>query len=195
MSAQVLRFEPRPRAAPVPDDALLAACVAGDHEALGELYDRHHRAVWRFLGRVLGPGTPEIDDLVQSTFEQVWRGAVRFDGRAQVKSWIIGIAYNLARRHMRSGARRRAAMRTLATEAPASSAPEGRWQDRLLLEKLQVALQDLKPDLRATFVLCELEELSGTEVAAALNVRPGTVWRRLHEARKKLRAALEGGAP
>jgi RNA polymerase sigma-70 factor (ECF subfamily) len=45
-------------------------------------------------------------------------------------------------------------------------------------------------DLRAAFILCDLEEMSGADAAATLDVRPGTLGRRLFEARRALRAAV-----
>jgi RNA polymerase sigma-70 factor (ECF subfamily) len=53
------------------------------------------------------------------------------------------------------------------------------------------ALAELPFDLRSAFVLCDLEEMSGADAAAALDVRPGTLGRRLFEARRALRAAVE----
>jgi DNA-directed RNA polymerase specialized sigma24 family protein len=41
-----------------------------------------------------------------------------------------------------------------------------------------------------TFVLCDLEEIPGVEVARTLRVPEGTIWRRLHVARKRIRSAL-----
>ena len=55
------------------------------------------------------------------------------------------------------------------------------------------ALSALPPILRETFVLCELEDVPGPEAARALGVREGTLWWRLHEARRRLRAAVDGG--
>jgi RNA polymerase sigma-70 factor (ECF subfamily) len=43
-------------------------------------------------------------------------------------------------------------------------------------------------------VLCDLEQVPGVEVARALGVPEGTIWRRLHVARKAVRAAVEGNA-
>lgn len=181
-----------PSAEQVSDAALVAVCAAGDQAALAVLYDRHHAQVWRFLGRLLGPGCADIDDMVQSTFVEVWRSAPRFEARSQVRSWILGISHNLARRHMRDGTRKRAAMSALKDVSAQSFEPESAWQDRLLLERLEAALQQLSPPLRAVFVLCDLEELKGVEAARVLGVRQGTVWRRLHDARKHLRRALQG---
>lgn len=198
MSAKVIPLSPREPARDVdePEDIdLLGACAAGDRDALGALYDRHQAVLWRFLTRLLGPGTPEVDDLVQATFLEVWRSAPRFRGDAAVRTWILGIGQNLARKQMRDRGRRRAALDRLGELAESSVTPEGRWQDRLLVERMQVALQTLSPELRSAFVLCDVEGLKGVEAARVLSVRPGTLWRRLHDARKRLRRALEGGTP
>ncbi len=173
------------------DAALLAGCASGDIAALGAIYDRFHMDVWRFCSRLLSPSSPELDDLVQSTFLEVWRSASNFKGRSSVKSWVFGIANNLARHHIRKESRRRSAMALLA-EAPKPTGDTGKVaEDRLMLDRLNVALRKLPHDQRVAFVMCELEELKGVEAAKALGVRPGTLWRRLHEARKALKKALE----
>lgn len=175
------------------DADLLADCAGGDEDALAALFDRHHATVWRFIGRLLNPATPEIDDLVQSTFIEVWKSAPRFGGRSEVRTWILGIAYNVSRRQIRSEKRRRIAMQRLAEIEREPHLPEPAWQDRLMLERLQAALQSLSPELRTAYVMCELEGAKGVDAARALGVRPGTMWRRLHDAKKRLRRALEGG--
>lgn len=175
------------------DEELLGACAAGDRDALGVLYDRHAKVLLGFLNRVLSPGAPEVDDIVQTTFIEAWRGAPRFNGKSAVRTWILAIGHNLARRHLRDRGRRQAAMDRWATIADRAVCPEGRWQDQLVLERMQAALQTLPPDLRVAFVLCDIEGLKGVEAAEVIGVRPGTLWRRLHDARKRLREALEGG--
>ena len=54
------------------------------------------------------------------------------------------------------------------------------------------AITALPVALREAFVLVYLEGIPGSEVAALLEVREGTIWDRLHEARARLRVALEG---
>ena len=63
-----------------------------------------------------------------------------------------------------------------------------------MMERLSAALDALPHDLRVAFVLCDVEEVPGVEAARALGVRQGTMWRRLHDARKRLRDML-GGRP
>jgi RNA polymerase sigma factor (sigma-70 family) len=57
------------------------------------------------------------------------------------------------------------------------------------------AIAALKPHLREAFVMYEIEGLDGAEIAAILRCPPGTVRRRLHQARQEIEAALglDGG--
>ena len=75
---------------------------------------------------------------------------------------------------------------------PASSAPpDDAIQARQLLALISEAQRQLPHDLRVVFVMCDLEDVPGAEGARILGLREGTLWRRLHEARKALRAGLE----
>ena len=63
-----------------------------------------------------------------------------------------------------------------------------------MLQRLQAGFDELPPDLRTVFSLCDLEGMRGVDVARALRVPEGTVWRRLHSARVRLRARMDGRA-
>ena len=73
--------------------------------------------------------------------------------------------------------------------------PDEATRKREFALHLQRALAELPRGLREAFVMCDLEEVPGVEAAAVLGVREGTLWWRLSEARKTLRAALEGMSP
>ena len=60
------------------------------------------------------------------------------------------------------------------------------------MSRLLAGYEKLPPELRTVFALCDLEGMRGVEVARALRVPQGTIWRRLHEARLRLRAIMEG---
>ncbi len=177
---------------PMSDEALLAACAVGEEAALGLLYDRHSKPLSRFVSRVaLGPGS-DVEDLVQCTFIEVWKSAARFHGKGTVRSWIFGIGANVSRHYIRSEVRRRFAMDSL-SERPCAKTlrPDERVETAQMVDKLSGALRRLSHDQRVAFVLCDIEDMSGVEAARTLGVRQGTLWRRLHDARKKLRADLE----
>jgi RNA polymerase sigma-70 factor (ECF subfamily) len=190
-----LRRPEAPRAAPeLSDEALLASCGVGDPAALGALFDRHHEAVYRLISRLLRAEPTETDDLVQLTFLAVWKSARGYRGKGSVKSFLFGIAANTVRRHFRATRRRLDALAD-PPPAPAPGTPEDAAVTAQHLRRLAAALDELPHDLRAAYVLCDLEDLPGAEAARILDIREGTLWRRLHEARRALREAIEGGGP
>ena len=191
------RDEQRAAVSDISDEALLAACGVGDTAALGALFDRHHEAVYRLLSRLLRTEPVEIDDLVQLTFLEAWRVAKKYSGRGAVRSYLYGIAANTVRHHIRGAARRRAALADVPTPAPAGT-PDTAAMHAQQVHRLAEALDELPHDLRAAYVLCDLEDVPGVEAARVLGIRAGTLWRRLHEARRALRDAIDdddGGTP
>jgi RNA polymerase sigma-70 factor (ECF subfamily) len=192
MTVRLLASPLPPRESPS-DEALLAACAAGDPSALATLFERHQLRIRRFASRMLGGR--DAEDVVQSTFLVAWERARRFRGDASVFEWLLGISAHQARRVRRMESRRRLAMRALGREPQRPVAPP---HDALArdesLARLRAAVDSLPHHLRAVFLLCEVEDLSGVEVARALGLPAGTVWRRLHQARARLRAALEEDA-
>lgn len=179
-----------PRSTTREDVELVRACAQGDQLALAELHRRFAAQLWRFLSRLLGDAQ-EIEDLVQATFIDVWRGAGAFRGESAVKSWIFGIAHNKARRLIRGYGRRRAFL-DLLTFLPQSPAPaiDDQTNDRRILERVAELLGTLSPEQRSAFVMVDLEGITTVEAARVLSLRPGTLRRRLFDARRRLKKAL-----
>jgi RNA polymerase sigma factor (sigma-70 family) len=174
------------------DEALLASCGVGDPAALGALFDRHHQAVYRLISRLLRTEPGETDDLVQTTFMAAWKSAKGYKGQGSVKSFLFGIAANTVRRHFRTTRRRLDAYAGFPEPVP-GGAPDEAAVRAQQVKRLAAALDELPLDLRAAYVLCDVEDLPGAEAARILDVRAGTLSRRLHEARRALREAIEGG--
>ena len=176
------------------DHVLVAACAMHDSAAMAELFDRYCEAVHRFLSRLAGTSRADVDDMVHTTFLEALRSAGRFRGQSSVKTWLFGIAANVGRHHIRGEVRRRSFLRAWGErEMAATRAPDAVVEHREAVERVSEALARLPFDWRAAFVLCDLEGMSGADAAAVLDVRPGTLGRRLFEARRALRAAVEGG--
>jgi RNA polymerase sigma-70 factor (ECF subfamily) len=176
------------------DTALLERGARGDAEALGELFDRHHRSVYNFLGRLLGAQSSDLDDAVQSTFLEACRSVSRFRGQSAVSTWLFGIAANVARHQVRSRLRRQTLAEAL-VQAPTSATrqPDAEAERHQLVDRMTAAIHALPHDLRVVFVLCDVEEVRGAEAARALGVPEGTLWRRLHAARKALQRQVIDG--
>ncbi len=196
-----LRRAPAPPRDPLPvtdppsvsDEALVAACALGEHTALGVLFDRHHRMVYGFLSRLAGTDERDLEDLVQATFLQALRAAKKFRGDAAVTTWLCGIASNVVRHHVRSEVRRKTFTTKLASVPRRPATEPGAIVERdQLVQRVRAAVDALPEKQRVVYVMCELQELPGVEVARVLDLREGTVWRLLYQARVALRAALEG---
>jgi RNA polymerase sigma-70 factor, ECF subfamily len=171
-------------------DAELSSADADDLSQLGRLYDEHHTAVYAFARRFVGEEAAW--DLVHDTFLTLPKVLPRWNGASAIRTFIIGIAVNHARHHVRSSARRRRALAEFAAEPERSSgSPEREAEQQRLSQLLLRALDGLSFEHRSVFVLCEVEERSSTEVAQILAIPEGTVRTRLFHARQKLRSALE----
>ena len=194
MANRLIPFRREGRFEELSDDDLIASCARGSGTALEELFQRHGDRVHHVLARIGFIDRRDLDDMVQATFIEVQRSAGRFDGRAAVGTWIVGIALNLARHHIRGESRRRSAMNAVAERHPKHDGrgPDDQAASRQLLARLQAGFEELPHDLRTVFALCDLEGMRGVDVARTLRVPEGTIWRRLHEARVRLRARMNG---
>jgi RNA polymerase sigma factor (sigma-70 family) len=193
MKSNVIPFRQKIAETPaqMSDEALLAACAVGEMSALGLLFDRYHTAVHRFLDGLLGSYRRDLDDVVQATFLEVFRAAGKFHRKSQVKTWILGVASNVARHHTRHETRRSRWVAAFA-EQPESTPerPDEIAERRDNQRQLQEALSLLTHEHRVVLVMCDVEGLRGVDVAEALEIPEGTMWRRLHDARKALRVAF-----
>jgi RNA polymerase sigma-70 factor (ECF subfamily) len=173
------------------DGDLVDRMAAGDRDALGALFDRYHRSLFGFLARAYGARDAEIDDLVQTTFLEAFRAARRFRGTSSPRTWLFAIGSNVAKMHRRATQRRERAHQKLA-DLPehVSAALDAKLADQRALACIEVALDELPHDLRIAYVMCVLEDVPADEAARALDVARGTIWRRVHEARQRLRAAI-----
>ena len=175
----------------VADEELVRQVAKGHNESLGLLFDRYHRPLRRFLSR-LGIATSDLDDLVQQTFLEVPRAAGRFQPDRSVKGWLFGLAAFVVKRHRRSLmriARKIAAFsrEPFAKEPPTPSEMVGEEES---VRRASEALDKLSKKKRDVFVMVVIERLPGEAVAQALRIPVGTVWTRLHHARRELRALL-----
>jgi RNA polymerase sigma-70 factor (ECF subfamily) len=171
---------------PVSDATLMSRLAGGESGALGELYDRYHAGIRRFVARATA-GAEDVDDLVHATFLAAAKSADRYDGRPCCRPWLIGIAAQLVRRRRQAFGRLRTMLASLAGVRAGSVDPRPALHAR---EDLQRALAALSEGKRLTLLMAEVEGLTCPEIAEALGIPVGTVWTRLHAARRELRRAL-----
>lgn len=171
-------------------DELIARLQRAEPSAVGEVYDAHHAAVRAFAKRLLGDAT-SAEDLVHEVFLSLPKATRQFRGDSSIRTFLISIAVNHARHHVRAAVRRRRAISAYG-ELPASTSqdPEQDARRRELAALLTRALDDLPIEQRVAFVLCEVEERSARETASIVGAPEATVRTRLFHAKRKLREAL-----
>lgn len=184
------------------DGELVDRARAGFEDAFRLLVDRHGRAVYNLLARMLrDPALAE--DLAQETFLRAFTHLSSFDPRYKFSNWVLRIAHNLAIDALR---RRRGSevvsLDSTEGERPplVDSIPDARAEDgpaRLergdLAEALARAMDRLRPEYRQLVVLRYQEELSYEEIVEVTGLPLGTVKSFLHRARKEMAQALEAG--
>jgi RNA polymerase sigma-70 factor, ECF subfamily len=177
-----------------------ADAPAGPAGRFERMFDAHHDAIWRTLRR-LGVPDAQVDDATQRVFIVAASklGAIRIGEEGR---FLYGVAVRIASEQRRRDPARRevydeSALASLGDDAPG---PE----ERLLADEARHALDgvlaELSDDLRAVFVLVELEELTVGEVSTILGLAGGTAASRLRRAReeftraaRRMRARLDHG--
>jgi RNA polymerase sigma-70 factor (ECF subfamily) len=163
-----------------------------DPELFEVIFDRHFDVVRVYVQRRLGQADGE--EVAATAFEWAFAHRDRFDDStfSSARPWLIGIANNLVRRHVRQlEVRRRHLPISIALDR---SVPEPSLDGLVALEQrpvLRNALEALSLDDRETFLLVVLAELPYREVAQTLGVPVGTVRSRVSRARARLRELLD----
>jgi RNA polymerase sigma-70 factor (ECF subfamily) len=172
-----------------------------DPEALRSVVDEHARRLYR-AARGMGYSQSDAEDLVQDVFVTFIESIDRFEGRAQVGTWLFGIL------HHKSQERRRSVVREELHD-PIDQVFEshfdarGSWirppttPDRhVSAQQAGHAIQDclggLSPVQREVFQLRQVEELSAAEVCKISGHTITHIGVLFHRARMKLRECLEG---
>jgi RNA polymerase sigma-70 factor (ECF subfamily) len=183
-----------------PESGLVPAASTDAPRSFEAVYRAHARTVSRWASRLLGPGG-DCEDVVQEVFIVVRRKLSAYDGRVEITTWL----YEITVRVVQDWRRRRRWWSWVTGRGPSPSrgrpqeppalpgggahdpVPRLEGRERVLL--LYKILDGLGEASRTTFILYELEGLSGERVAEITGTRLGTVWVRLTRAR---RAFIEG---
>ena len=128
----------------------------------------------------------EVDDIVQEVFLVAHRRGGFIPGAARPTTWLAEIALRVsssARRRQRRS-REDADVQTVADAVSSARSPGEQAETAEALRRVQQALEVLDEAKRAVFILFELEGESCESIAAGLGIPVGTVYSRLHKARK-----------
>ncbi len=151
--------------------------------------------------------TIEAEDLVQETFLAALKSRDRFAGECSERTWLVSILRHKICDHLRAKSRHpQVDLATRDEDAGVNDVDESLvWLHesaaecvgparRMELQEFRAALEQALGNLPAriaqVFLLYEIEEFSGHEICAALNISESNLWVMLHRARTHLRKAL-----
>jgi len=181
---------------------LVVGLQAGDAAAYRRFVEENSASVYNLALKLLGD-EQEAEDVLQETFLSAFRAIDRFEGRSKLSTWLYRVAYNASLMHLR----KRQRMTTFSLdqhygdEEQSSLVPGNLlvdWSavpdDHLLTaearQEMDRAIAQLPESLRSTFVLRDIQGLSGAETAEILGITVQAVKNRLHRARLNLRDHL-----
>ncbi|GHS88276.1 DNA-directed RNA polymerase sigma-70 factor [Actinomycetota bacterium] len=175
----------------LPDFELLAKARA-DPALLGLIYERHSRAVYRFLAR--RTGTAAAEDLLGEVFVVAVATRLRVQPHESGSAlpWLYGIATNITRSYLRRSGARSLAVDVADVDWDAIDARLDAGARRV---ELREALSALNEGERDVLLLVAWEGLSPTEAAQALGLTPETARKRLQRARARAQASLDQMTP
>jgi RNA polymerase sigma-70 factor (ECF subfamily) len=179
------------------DKEIVLQLQAGSLEALGQLYDRYQRMVYRTALAITGDPDAAAD-LLQDVFLRLFRFAAHIDADRPLEPWLYRMTTNLAYTWVKHSRRWLHPLEELMDRLPGFNRPslqevvehEDEW------EAVQRAVSSLPLAQRVVVVLYYLNDLSMQEISEILEIPLGTVKSRLHYGRlglkKKLRLKEEG---
>ncbi|MFC6092438.1 RNA polymerase sigma factor [Saccharothrix sp. BKS2] len=177
------------------DEALWRRAAAGDAAGMGALFRRHANAVYNHCFRRTGNWST-AEDLTSVVFLEAWRqrSRLRPSATGSVLPWLLGIATNVVRNHVRAlGRYERALARLppLADEADPADVAALRVDAEVEMASILPAYHRLRREEQDVLALCAWSGLSYEDASIALAVPVGTVRSRLNRARRHLRELLD----
>jgi RNA polymerase sigma-70 factor (ECF subfamily) len=182
---------------PETDEEVVVRVLAGDRNAFEILVQRHHRAIYHYIYRMVGQADLAAD-LAQEVFLKVFTALESFDPTYRFTTWLYRIASNRVIDHVR---RRRMILvplepqagdeRGVLREVAANQRdPEGNLMDRESAREVAGAIADLPGEYRDLIVLRHFQHRSYEEIAQIKSRPLGTVKNRLFRAREALRRRM-----
>ena len=165
-----------------------AASTAAREQAAAQrrLFEAFREPVFRLCMHLCG-NRATAEDALQETFVSVFRALHGFRADARLSTWIYRIALREGLRQRAREAARRTAPLDQEPAAPFVGDPAVRREEG---EALVRALSRLSAEHRTVISLFAIDGLSHRQIAEILGVPEGTIWSRLHGARKRLAAEL-----
>ena len=176
----------------VSDQSLIEQLRRGDRNAFALVVERNQRSIYGYLRARLQQAS-DADDMTQEVFLRFYLTQARFDSTALIRPWLLGIARNLLREHVRDVKRRKeVAWTELCLDLESILPPDALWTDTDdVIRKLPLCLEGLGPSARQAIELHYRSQRKLVEIGRELHRSEGAVKLLMHRARQALKNCLQ----
>lgn len=183
-----------PAASDATDAALLGEVRTGTSRAAGRFHDRVRPIVERTLGRLLGSGDADRDDLTQQALIELVLSVDRFRGDCPLDAWAAVIAARVVYKHLR---RRKLERRLFVLDSDERLEVPDRVTSqaasmRSSLRRIEGHLRAMNRDRAFTFVLHEVHGFTLKEIGDVTGASIAAVQSRLVRSRRELHERIAG---
>ncbi len=179
----------RGRGAATEPAGLVEACRLGNREAFRALYEVYkddvYSIAWNFTGN-----EETARDVTQDVFLKLFSAIGGFRGESSFRTWLFRLVANACRDAQRRTRRLVHVEDSFLENAEDPGSPDADARDREVSRRVREAVVLLAPKVRLAILLRYVEDLSYTEIAAALGCSPGTVASRLNRGHRILAERL-----
>ena len=175
------------------EDNWLRLLRSGDHGAFAKFIDKYKETVFLCCRR-LGLREDEVEDVASETFLAAYNGLSRYKGRAELSTWLWGIAYRRAISYLRKN-RRQWRLEAEADESrqvgsgeeqEPAAAIQGKETEKIVWD----AVERLPRLWALAIILYYREEKSIIDIAKIMRTKENTIKTYLFRARGRLKKAL-----
>jgi len=170
----------------VSDKDVILRCQNGDAESFGDIVRKYQKMIYNIIYRMVSDPA-SADDITQTAFIKAYENIDRYNTDYPFFSWLHRIAVNEALNYIKQQKRLVALDDSRESD---EGDPETEYTRNELQERIDKALEKLKPEYRIIIVLRHFGELSYSEIGEILSVPEKTVKSRLFTARQELRSVL-----
>jgi len=168
------------------DKELVKHCLQGERKAFEALVDKYQKTVFNIIYRLIH-NFDESEDLTQKVFIKVYENLASYNTRYKFFSWIYRIALNESLNFLKA----KKHLTPLDDEYLATDKrPDETYNGAELSERIQKALNQLKPDYKTVIILKHFQNCSYNEIAEIVDIPEKTVKSRLFTARQLLKDIL-----
>jgi RNA polymerase sigma factor (sigma-70 family) len=172
-------------------ESLVAACIQGNRRAQSELYGLYNKAMYNTILRMV-PNRSDAEDLLQSSFVEVFMRMESFRGESTIGAWIKRIVINKTINFLKSKRLQWTELDEKYNFIPIDAEDSGSdpMETSYTVERIKTAVSTLPEGYRMVFSLYAFEGYDHEEIAEIMQINEATSKSQYSRAKAKLRSLL-----